>query len=151
MTRAIIVDIDGTISDGRNRLHFVRPPEGVSKDYAAFHSRCGEDPVIESVVSLVRAVANNYGPYTAIMLVTGRPDNYREQTYDWLDKGSIPYDELHMRPEGDNRSAPEYKKGVLGMLQAKGYEVLLAFEDQQNVVDMWRENGIHCLQTQAVG
>lgn len=144
--KTVIVDIDGTISDGRHRLHFVRPAPGVARDYEAFHSRCGEDPVIASVYATVWALAHNKNQ---IVFCTGRPNIYREATQDWLDDNNVPYDELHMKPLGDSRPAPEYKLGVLKALQAKGHEVFLAIEDQPNVVAMWRANGIHCLQTQA--
>jgi uncharacterized HAD superfamily protein len=146
--KTAIVDIDGTLSDARPRLHFVRPPEGVSRDYEAFHSRCGEDKPIKEMVRLVSALANDS---KMIVLVTGRPDTYRDITQDWLDNNGVVYDELHMRPAGHNAPAPEFKKGVLDTLRSKGHDVFLALEDQQSVVDMWRANGIHCLQTQAVG
>lgn len=144
--KTAIVDIDGTISDSRHRLHFVRPPEGTKKDYEAFHSRCGEDPVIPSMCKMVAALAND----GCVILVTGRPETYRDITMEWLDDNGFAYDGLHMRPVGDNRPAAEFKLGVLRELQAKGHDVFLAIEDQASVVAMWRANGVHCLQTEAV-
>lgn len=145
--KTAIVDIDGTISDGRHRLHFVRPGPGQKRDNAAFHSRCGEDPVIESMRRVVHALAD----VGQVVLCTGRPDTYRDQTQDWLDANDIPYDELHMkRVDQENTPATEYKLGVLRGLQARGHDVFLAIEDQANVVAMWRANGIHCLQTEAI-
>lgn len=146
--KTVIVDIDGTISDGRPRLHFVRPPPGERRDNEAFHSRCGEDKPIESVIALVRSLADNGNQ---IALMTGRPNTYRDQTQDWLDDNVVPYDYLIMKSVEDvNMPAPEYKLRELRALQAKGHEILFAIEDQANVVAMWRANGIHCLQTQAV-
>jgi uncharacterized HAD superfamily protein len=145
--KTAIIDIDGTISDGRHRLHFVRPGPGEKRDNAAFHSRCGEDPVIPSMIRLVHSLAD----YNNIVLCTGRPDTYREATMDWLDNNAVPYDELHMkRPDQENTPAVEYKLGVLRALQAKGHDVFLAIEDQASVVAMWRANGVHCLQTVAI-
>lgn len=144
--KTCIVDIDGTISDSRHRLHYVRPAPGVSRDYEAFHMRCGQDKPIASMLALVRSLSYN----NRIVLCTGRPENHADISVKWLDENGVPYDEFHMRKAGDNRPAPEYKLGVLKDLQARGHEVFLAIEDQQNVVDMWRANGIHCLQTQAV-
>jgi uncharacterized HAD superfamily protein len=146
VTSTVIVDIDGTISDVRHRLHHVLQHP---KNYEAFHSLCGEDQPIMSVIAAVRAFTS-CRDYTAIILLTGRPEKYREATMDWLERNAIPYDSLYMRPDGDHRKAEEYKRGVLGQIQAAGHDVFLAFEDQQDVVDMWRENGIHCLQTQVV-
>lgn len=145
--KTAIIDIDGTISDGRHRLHFVRPGPGEKRDNAAFHSRCSEDPVIISVRRVVSALSELF----QVVLVTGRPDTYRDITQDWLDSNGVIYDQLHMkRPDQENMPAVEYKLGVLRALQAKGHDVFLAIEDQQNVVDMWRANGVHCLQTVAI-
>lgn len=144
--RTAIVDIDGTISDSRHRLHHVRPPEGVSRDYAAFHSKCHQDPVIGSMRVLVHALCNE----GQVVLCTGRPEEHREATMNWLDDNDVPYDQLFMRPTGDSTPAPDYKLGVLRTLQERGHKVFLAIEDQQKVVDMWRANGIHCLQTVAI-
>lgn len=144
--KTAIVDIDGTISNSNHRLHFVRPPEGVSRDYEAFHLKCNEDLPIQSIVDLVSLLSRD----CQIVLCTGRPNAYRDITQDWLDMNGVVYDQLHMRPDGDTTPAPDYKSRVLAELVSKGHEVFLAIDDQQNVVDMWRANGIHCLQTQAV-
>ena len=145
--KTIIVDIDGTISDGRPRLHFVRPPPGEKRDNEAFHSRCYEDKPIAAVVALVNTMAGE----NHIALMTGRPNTYRDLTQDWLDDNGVSYDYLIMKSVEDvNMPAPEYKLRELRALQAKGHEILLAIEDQQKVVDMWRANGIHCLQTEAI-
>lgn len=145
--KTVIVDIDGTISDSRPRLHFVRPGPGEKRDNEAFHSRCSEDMPIAAAVRVVTVLANYY----KIVLLTGRPETYREQTQDWLDRNGIVYDYLIMRPAADsNLPATEYKLREALALQAKGHEIFLVVEDQQKLVDMWRANGIHCLQTQAV-
>lgn len=145
--KTVIVDIDGTVSDSRPRLHFVRPPPGVSRDYQAFHSRCGEDKPIQAVVNLVKALAFNH----RIALMTGRPNTYREQTQDWFDDNGVPYDYLIMKPDTKaSVPATEYKLRECRALQAKGHEIAFVIEDQQPLVDMWRANGIHCLQTQAI-
>lgn len=145
--KTAIFDIDGTLSNANWRLHFVRPPEGTPKDYEAFHKRCMGDTVIEPVRAMVHALAfHNH----KIVLITGRPETYGDLTVAWLDENDVPFDELHMRKAGSNERAVTYKHGVLQDLIARGHDIRLAVEDQQEVVDMWRANGIHCLQTQAV-
>lgn len=145
--KTVIVDIDGTISDSRPRLHFVRPPPGEKRDNEAFHSRCSEDMPIAAAVGFVKVLARDF----QIALLTGRPNAYRDQTQDWLDDNGVPYDYLIMRPDVDSKMpATEYKLREARALQAKGHDIFLVVEDQQKLVDMWRANGIHCLQTQAV-
>ena len=38
------------------------------------------------------------------------------------------------------------KEELLAQVKADGYEPILAFEDRERVVDMWRRNGIQCCQ-----
>ncbi len=51
-----------------------------------------------------------------------------------------------MRKGKDNRKDAIIKKEILGLLRQEGKEILFAVDDRQQVVDMWRENGITCLQ-----
>ena len=51
-----------------------------------------------------------------------------------------------MRPEGDYRPDYQVKQEMLNSLKAEGFEVLFTVDDRKQVVDMWRRNGITCLQ-----
>ena len=57
----------------------------------------------------------------------------------------VPYHILLMRKEGDYRDDAIVKK-ELGAKVAEMGTILFAIDDRQRVVDMWRENGIVCLQ-----
>lgn len=99
------------------------------------------------MVDLVNTLAFDY----SVVLVTGRRSVcHHDNTQHQMEEFGLSYDELHMRPEGDHRCNAEYKRGVLGALQARGHDVRLAIDDLHSAVDMWRDNGIHCLHTQAV-
>jgi uncharacterized HAD superfamily protein len=141
--KTAIIDIDGTISDSRHRLHHIN---GKHRDYEAFHSQCSQDPVIEPVALLVNMIAQD----GTVVLLTGRPNRFRENTQDWLDDNAICYDELIMKADGNTRPNVEYKLDVLQQLRARGHEVFLAIDDQDGIAEMWRANGIHCLQTRAI-
>ena len=99
-----------------------------------------------------------------IIFCSGRPDNYRGITEDWLleklgwymfghngwqarDTLAEPY--LFMRPE-KKRMVPDYevKKELLDEIlkYVDKENILYAVDDRQQVVDMWRNNGITCLQ-----
>jgi len=41
-----------------------------------------------------------------VRVVTARPERYKGQTVAWLRRHAIPYHELRMREDGDNRSDP---------------------------------------------
>ena len=51
-----------------------------------------------------------------------------------------------MRKAGDYRPDAKVKEELLTQVKADGYEPILAFEDRERVVDMWRRNGIQCCQ-----
>jgi uncharacterized HAD superfamily protein len=135
----IIVDIDGTISDCRHRMHHILKDK---KDWDAFHAEIHLDQPIQPVASIVRSLQ----PLSFIIICTGRPVEYRKQTLEWLDKHKIRANELFMRCTGDYRPADIVKEEMLHVMHCKGHNPQLAFEDKQSCVDMWRRNGIICLQ-----
>jgi len=44
-----------------------------------------------------------------VRIVTARPETYRPQTVAWLRRHAIPYHELRMREDGDNRQDPDLR------------------------------------------
>lgn len=58
-----------------------------------------------------------------IIVVTARPESYREATENWLRLHAIPYHALKMRSRGDDRPDPELRAE-----QARGASVL--FDDR---------------------
>ncbi|HEY5076480.1 MAG TPA: hypothetical protein VIJ48_03165, partial [Acidimicrobiia bacterium] len=48
--RAVVVDLDGVLSDASRRQHYLESPR---QDWRSFFEACGEDPVIEEVHRLL--------------------------------------------------------------------------------------------------
>lgn len=140
MTSAIICDIDGTLADCRHRLHFVH---GKVKDWTAFFDVMGEDGLIAPVAEAVSAL-NEAG--NVVLLVSGRPEGYREATELWLASHGVSYDALYMRCAGDRRPDHIVKSQIFDAILADGYDVRLVIDDRPSVVAMWRERGLICLQ-----
>lgn len=135
----IIIDLDGTLSDGSARYHLVK---GKHRDYAAFHALLDQDPVNE----WCRALMGSFGEQTyRVVIVSARPKSCEEATRAWLFRNRVYFDELNLlRPDGDSTPDQELKRAWL-----RGYgkeRVLFAVDDRQKVVDMWREEGLTCLQ-----
>ena len=147
--KAIIIDIDGTLSDSSKRVEYVT---GEKKEWKMFYAGMEDDSVNE----WCRGIVNLYHglPYVRVVLMTGRPNKYREATERWLSKHNIPYDGLLMRQEKDMRPDFEVKKDLYynEMLpHLEGWsndkvEVIFAIDDRQQVIDMWRSIGIPALQ-----
>lgn len=141
---AIICDLDGTLCNVEHRRHFVNRPNGVKKDWHGFFEAMSEDPVIEPVKAiLVKFVID----YTNIVYCSGRPDNYRKTTEEWLIKHNADFHvDLFMRNRSDQRQDDIVKEIILDFEILTRYTPFFMLDDRQQVVDMWRKRGYHCLQ-----
>ncbi len=139
--KTVLFDIDGTLADIAHRRVFLdkTPP-----DWKSFNAEMGEDTPNEPVVSLYRTLWDS-GAYD-IILVTGRNEQYRKVTEQWLTWNLIEFSRLIMRADKDFRADHIIKEEILHALRAEGKDILFTVDDRQQVVDMWRRNGITCLQ-----
>ena len=152
MKKAIIFDIDGTLANNKHRVHWL---ECEKKDWNKFYSEMDKDAPNEPIVFMCKAMLEHvYRSSTIddlrVFIFTGRPAQYEGKTREWLDKTLGWHyhviSGLIMRPEGDYRPDYQVKQEMLDKLKAEGYEILFTVDDRKQVVDMWRSNGITCLQ-----
>lgn len=126
--RAFLVDIDGTVAihDGIRGHH----------DYDKVLLDLPNAPVIRVVQS---AISGGLG---IPLFVSGRPDSCRNLTRRWLNKHVTTLGGLIMRDTGDHR--PDYivKLELFDKRIRDNYDVVIAFDDRQQVVNMYREIGI---------
>src|SRR6476660_5899306 len=92
----VIVDIDGTLADVQHRLRYLKGPG--KKNWVKFFRSAPEDQPVD----IVKRWVNNLAPDYTTILITGRPDEYREDTEAWLAQHAIQYKKLYMRRLGDN-------------------------------------------------
>ncbi len=97
------------------------------------------------VLNSLRQVSG-HGRYTTIAM-SGRSSDYREATKRFIDKHGFPCDALYMRVSGDSRK-DAVVKGELYEAHIKGkYNVLVVFDDRNQMVDFWRKDiGVPCFQ-----
>lgn len=133
-TKAIIVDLDGTLA-----LHN-RHPFAIEK--------CETDQPNQPVLNAIKALSQ-FG-YRLIFL-TGREEVFRPQTDKWLKNTChvdlfAPWYMLYMRPTGDNRKDSLVKEEILRNEILPNYYVEFALDDRQQVVDHLRLMGLTVFQ-----
>lgn len=138
----VIVDIDGTVANLDHRLHYVR---GDKKDWRTFLSKCDKDLPNHDVYLIAESFCDITG--SDLIFCSGRGNEYREKTENWLEEFSMPYERLLMRKERDYRQDTIIKEQILDFeILTKYREILAVFDDRQTVVDMWRRRGYRTLQ-----
>jgi hypothetical protein len=139
MTEEIVIfDIDGTLADVSERLHHIKKKP---KDWDSFFQGIPQDKAIRSMVRLCNIL---YESGIKIILCSGRSDQYRRETIEWLAQERVNYHELRLRGGNDRRSDVIVKREMLaGMDRSK---ILFVVEDRSGVVEMWRSEGLVCLQ-----
>lgn len=138
--RCYIFDIDGTIADLSHRLPYIQK---TPKDWDGFFGAVADDVPIEHTIKLAIDVAL---AGATIVYVSDRSDQCREATETWLWDHALPYGKVFMRKQGDHRPDHQVKVELLAELRAEGHNPVMAFDDRNGVVKMWRELGIPCAQ-----
>ena len=127
--KAIIVDIDGTLAHMKGRSPY---------DW----DRVGED----ECDTVIKGIVNAYDNYGVVIVMSGRDGSCRAITEKWLNDNNIVWDTLLMREEGDMRKDSIVKRELFDTCIAGHYFIEYVLDDRQQVVDMWRDLGLKCLQ-----
>ncbi|AHY25201.1 polynucleotide kinase [Pectobacterium bacteriophage PM2] len=137
LPKAVIFDLDGTLA-----IHTARSPYDLDK--------LDTDAPNRMVVEYARML---HEKGYKIITVSGResgtkenPLKYYEMTKTWMNEFNIPWDRHYQRKQGDSRSDMVVKEEILLNGIADRYNVVLAVDDRDQVVEMWRQLGIECWQ-----
>lgn len=126
----IVVDIDGTLAE-----HVARSPY----DYSRLHT----DRVFPHIRDMVNMYAND--GYDVVVM-SGRPDTYRAETYKWLVDNGVLFDWLYMRPAADNRNDADVKHMLFDDNLREEFNVHLWIDDRNRVVRRMRKLNINVMQ-----
>jgi|TARA_Y100000361_G_scaffold22693_1_gene17880 phosphoglycolate phosphatase-like HAD superfamily hydrolase len=132
----VIFDVDGTLMDIEHRRHFVvqRP-----KDFDAFREATSQDTAKEDIFAVAKALK---AAGHRIIISSGRNKSQRAVTLKQLMAQGLVFDALYMRSDSDYRPDHEVKSQMLDKMRKEGFNPTMAFDDRQQVVDMWRERGL---------
>tara|TARA_B100000925_G_scaffold55567_1_gene36469 strand:+ start:175 stop:630 length:456 start_codon:yes stop_codon:yes gene_type:complete len=138
----VIFDVDGTLMDIEHRRHFVtqRP-----KDFDAFRDPevVMQDTPNKEIFALAKALKD---AGNRIIVSTGRNKRQRATTLKQLMMNGLVFDAMYMRGDTDFRPDDELKKGFLIKMKEDGFNPVMAVDDRQQVVDMFRAEGLRVLQ-----
>lgn len=129
-----IFDLDGTICDVRHRRQYVATKP---RNWDAWNAGLVNDKPHKSVLGIVQSLTYYY----PVIIVSGRSDDYREKTEEWLKKNGVEYNKLYMRKYKDHRDDSVVKAEIADEIE-KEYNILGVFDDRQRVVNMWIERGV---------
>ena len=137
-----LVDIDHTLSNAAVRDHLINP-----NDWDGYHSASRGDVPIIPMRELVRAL---YGANWQVILLTTRPEKWRQLTMIWLARHEIKFDELLMRPDDDERSTDDVKMSLFRERFPDLTDCMpVLFDDRESVIKTFREAGITSLHVHA--
>lgn len=136
--KAYIFDIDGTLSNAEHRIHHIKQEP---RDWRAFFAEVGGDTPHTHIVELCKTL----GQHADIVFVSGRSDECRQQTIEWLTRHGL-NGALYMRAAGDHTDDQHLKPRLLKEVLEDGYDPIMAFDDRNRVVEAWRAAGVPCAQ-----
>ena len=126
----VLVDIDGTVAKMVNRGPY---------DWA----KVGDDEPKHEIIELVEDLMMVY----EIVFMSGRDGSCYEATNKWLqDNIKQCHYQLFMRAEGDSRKDSIVKQELYEEHIKGKYNVHLVLDDRDQVVRLWRDLGMTCLQ-----
>lgn len=142
----LVVDLDGTLSDHRARHHLA-----LAKQWDAFNEACDQDGVNDDVWRIL----SHLNSVCQVLIVTGRPEKYRERTLRWLLDNFLEVDGLIMKPDDDYSPTAAWKLKALEEIfetkEAVLANVVLVLEDRDSMVEAFRNYGLPCWQVRSGG
>ena len=135
----VVFDLDGTLANTDHRAHYLQR-QGSQKDWRAFFAACDRDEPHRHIVQVFHALKLAGHD---IEIWSGRSDEVREKTEQWLRENCLDGVPLRMRAAGDYTADDVLK---MEWLEQASRKPDLMFDDRAKVVAMWRAKDIPCCQ-----
>lgn len=146
----VVCDLDGTLCNIDHRLQFVKEPKNLpegatwKKDWKSFSESCVTDTMNRWCYLLLAGLVEGAG--FGVVFASGRSDEYRPHTEEWLKKNNVDYGPVYMRLRNDYRQDSIVKENILDFEILTRFKPMFFIDDRKQVVDMWRRRGFTCLQ-----
>jgi len=136
--RIAIFDLDGCLSNDLHRRVYL-PDQGLvaeARDYDRYNTMCSHDKPCNQIEWAKAQVGMH------VVVVTARPESFREETALWINRLLGGKYTLLMRPSGDLRRSPELKVWMLEQAGIAACDVAAAFDDRPDVLRAYERYGI---------
>lgn len=127
-----VIDIDGTIADGRRRFVAAGPEPDRERDVAGYevwkarvNAGIEHDVPVPGMLDFVRAVAGQ------AVYMTARGSSLRAPTREWLKRHGFPDLLIIMRAEEDARPSAKYKEWAIERLLTSDHETAVVVDDDE--------------------
>ena len=142
--KIVIFDLDGTLAliDKRRAL----ATKDGKMDWDVFFDRDNIKLDVPNTPVITMAQMLKSQGFT-IVIFSGRSKVSYRTTRQWLIQNDVPFDDLQMRPTDDYHHYMKDSDLKQMWLDDIGVDnVAMVFDDRNQVVDMWRKNGLTCFQ-----
>ena len=145
--KTVIFDLDGTLADITSRRSLSTKPNGkINWDVFFDPMNIDLDEPNTPVIKMAQMLKSQG---FMIVIFSGRSKATKDATNKWLDKHNVPCDVLKMRPTSNDwhfMADNKLKQHWLDDLFPDKDDIFAVFDDRQQVVDMWRDNGLTVFQ-----
>ena len=136
----IILDIDNCIANDGWRIRYIDWSLSGDDRWERYHSRAGYD------FACNRHLVRKLHPEDHVLFFTGRPEHHRAYTERWIENNYLPrgreYTLIMRRKCDEGVPAVELKREMLRR-HAKVEEIVAAYDDRSDVVEMYKSFGIN--------
>ena len=140
--KIVIFDLDGTLALIDKRRDLATKNGKMNWNVFFNPDNIDLDTPNQAVIDMANML---YSQDYSIYIFSGRSDKTQDATIAWLDKHNVNYDLLIMRPQNQlYKKDSDLKQSWLDTIGKD--RVSMVFDDRNQVVDMWRQNGLPTFQ-----
>ena len=148
--KIVIFDLDGTLALIDKRRALSQKMNG-KMDWDIFFDPTNID-LDQPYTPVIKMAQMLKSQGFMIVIFSGRSKATKDATTQWLDRHDVPFDVIKMRPADRSIGGhfhfmkdSDLKQHWLDDLQIKD-DIFAVFDDRNQVVDMWRSNGLQVFQ-----
>ena len=136
----VIFDVDGTLMDiEHRRVHL----QNGNNDWARFNAAMERDVPNYPIMHIAFDMSEQGHE---IVICSARNERHRTITEKQIADCGVKFQHCFLREDEDYRPDEVFKQDVLDALIAQDWKPDLVFDDRNKVVEMWRRNGLTCVQ-----